>query len=118
MFRAAPLVRVKAKFTVRNAVCCRRRRITYGVLYCEFGFDSPEWSRSQVGGRGWPTWTASGRCSSKRVLTMSDQASPSAGITARSTPSLRTMSATWHVPTVQMNGEEKNYKLGPCGRLP
>ena len=40
LFRAAPLVRVKAKFTVKNAVCCRQRLLAYGVLDCEFDFDS------------------------------------------------------------------------------
>ncbi len=44
--RAVPLVRVKAKFTVKNSVYCRRRLLTYGVFYCDFGFDSQEWRRS------------------------------------------------------------------------
>ena len=40
--RAAPLVRVKASFTVKNVVCCRRRLLPYGVFDCEFGLDSQE----------------------------------------------------------------------------
>ena len=40
---AAPLVRVKAKFTVTFTVCSDIRRF----LLCEFGFDSREWRCSQ-----------------------------------------------------------------------
>ena len=44
--RAAPLVRVKTKSPVENAVCCRRRLLAYGVFDCDFRFDSHEWSCS------------------------------------------------------------------------
>ena len=44
--RAAPLVRVKAKFPVKHAVCYRRRLLAYGVFDCEFDYDSHEWSCS------------------------------------------------------------------------
>ena len=48
--RAAPLarvVRVKAKFTVKNAVCPSLLFAAYGESDCEFGFHSHEWSCSQ-----------------------------------------------------------------------
>ena len=41
--RAAPLVRVKAKFTVENAVCCRRRLSHTAFLTVNFDSDSYEW---------------------------------------------------------------------------
>ena len=44
--RAAPLVRAKAKFTVKNAVCGKWKTRTYGVFDCEFHFHSHEWSCS------------------------------------------------------------------------
>ena len=47
--RAAPLVRVIVKFTVKNAVCGTSSAIAYGVFDREFGFDSHEWRCSQ-----WP----------------------------------------------------------------
>ncbi len=43
--RAAPLVRAKAKITVRNAVCCRLAHTAF--FTGEFGFDSHEWSCSK-----------------------------------------------------------------------
>ena len=46
--RAAPLVRVKAKFTVKNAVCPSLPFAAYGVFDCEFGFPSHEWSCSDT----------------------------------------------------------------------
>ncbi len=59
--RAAPLGRVTVIFTVKNAVCCRRRILHFD---CEFEFDSLEWRCSQTAlsslraaplGRGKPT---------------------------------------------------------------
>ncbi len=44
--RAAPLVRVKVKFTVKNAVCYRRRLLMYDVFDSDFAF-SHEWSCSE-----------------------------------------------------------------------
>ena len=46
--RTAPLVRVKAKCTVKNAACSKWKTRTYGVFDCEFGFHSHEWSCSEV----------------------------------------------------------------------
>ena len=45
----APLVRVKAKFSVKNAVCCRRQLLAYGIFDCDFHFGSREWSCSKWG---------------------------------------------------------------------
>ena len=47
--RAAPLVRVKVKFTVKNAVCEESSAIAYGVFDCEFAYHSHQWICSQVG---------------------------------------------------------------------
>ena len=44
--RAAPLVRVKVKITVKNAVCEESSATAYGVFDREFGFRSHEWSCS------------------------------------------------------------------------
>ncbi len=40
---AAPLVRVKAKFTIKTTVCCHRGLLT-SVVDSDFRFDSHEWS--------------------------------------------------------------------------
>ena len=48
-FGAAPLVRVKAKFTVKNAVCPSLPFAPYGVFDCDFGFRPHEWSYSHTG---------------------------------------------------------------------
>ena len=45
--RATPLLRVKVKFTVKNAVCESLRPTASGECDCEFGFDSQEWSCSR-----------------------------------------------------------------------
>ncbi len=37
------------KFTVKHAVCSRRRPITYGVFDSAFDFDSQEWGCSERG---------------------------------------------------------------------
>ena len=42
--RATPLVRAIVKITVKNAVCEESLATAYGVLDCEFGFGSHEWS--------------------------------------------------------------------------
>ena len=42
--RAAALVRVKPKFTVKNTVCEESSATTYGQSDCEFDFDSHEWA--------------------------------------------------------------------------
>ena len=44
LYRAAPLVRVKTKITVKNAVCEESSATAYGDFDCEFDFDSHEWS--------------------------------------------------------------------------
>ena len=45
--RAAPLVRVKVKITVKNAVCEESSATANGAFDCEFVFGSDEWSCSQ-----------------------------------------------------------------------
>ncbi len=40
--RAAPLERVKVKITVKNDLCEASSATAYGVLDCEFDFDSHE----------------------------------------------------------------------------
>ncbi len=45
--RAAPLVKVKATFPVKNTGWYRRRLLAYGLFDCDFPFDSYEWSCSQ-----------------------------------------------------------------------
>ena len=49
--RATPLLRGKAKFTVKNAVRCKWKTWTYGGFDCDFHFCSHEW-----------------RCSHSRIL--------------------------------------------------
>ncbi len=44
--RATPLVRGKARFTVKNAVCCKWKTRTYDVFDCDFHFCSHKWSCS------------------------------------------------------------------------
>ena len=48
MLRAAPLVKGKAKFPVKNAMYCRRRLLAYGGFDCEFDFDFQEWGCSRI----------------------------------------------------------------------
>ena len=45
--RAAPLLRVKAKISVKIAVCMSLRLAAYGEFDSDFGFDSQEWSCSK-----------------------------------------------------------------------
>ncbi len=45
--RATPLLRVKAKITVKNAVCRSLRLAASGEFDCDFDFDSQEWSCSE-----------------------------------------------------------------------
>ncbi len=45
--RATPLLRVKAKITVKNAVCMSLRLAAYGEFDFDFDYDSQEWSCSQ-----------------------------------------------------------------------
>ena len=45
--RAAPLLRVKVKFTVKKAICMSLPLAAYGEFDCDFDFDSQEWSCSQ-----------------------------------------------------------------------
>ena len=40
-------MRVKVKFTVKNALCDESLATEYGVFDCDFDFDSHEWSYSQ-----------------------------------------------------------------------
>ena len=47
LVRTAPLVRVKAKFTVKIAVCKSLRRRHTAFFDWEFGFDELEWSCSR-----------------------------------------------------------------------
>ena len=47
--RAAPLVRVKAKFIGKNAVSLSLPFAAYGVFDCEFGLPPHEWSCSEAG---------------------------------------------------------------------
>ena len=46
VLRATPLLRVKVKFTVKNAVCMSLRVTAYGEFDRDFGFDSQEWGCS------------------------------------------------------------------------
>ncbi len=46
--RATPLLRVKAKITVKNTVCLSLRLAAYGEFDCDFDFDSQEWSCSNI----------------------------------------------------------------------
>ncbi len=47
LFRAAPLVRVTVKITVKNATCEESSATEYGVFDCDFDFDSQEWGGSE-----------------------------------------------------------------------
>ena len=51
VLRAAPLVRVKGKITVKKAVCEESSAIPSGVFDWEFGFYFHEWSCSHA-----PSW--------------------------------------------------------------
>ena len=44
--RAAPLLRVIVKFTVKFPVCSKPKTHAYGVFDCEFDYDFQEWSCS------------------------------------------------------------------------
>ena len=46
--RVAPLLRVIVKFTVKFPVCNKPKTHAYGVLNCEFDYDSQEWSCSYI----------------------------------------------------------------------